>query len=364
MPEDQNKIANENGATADPGEEASAPPPAEETVETPVEETAPPPPERAVVTPAEGTTAPPAPGTTAPPAPGTTAPPAPAPTAPPAPATTTATPADVPSDDADSKGGKGPDGGGTDDNGNGGNGNGDRAPGTTPFDRQKVFTWLTVGQYTILSVLGLASMWFLFTALLGENKGPFLYSLSQPEVARGVITFLIAAATVSIAVLLVMAAIMSGSTNLDERFGLGKEVLTLLIGVLGTIVGFYYGSTKDDLPALRLSPVALSSSTPAIGGSFTLDAIIVGGTSPYTYSIKFNPANIIPDVIDEVSVGPIHHEFTIPTDKGAQPEQTMTFTVEINDSKNENLVYNKDAKQKFVLKAASGTAATTPSPTP
>jgi hypothetical protein len=79
-----------------------------------------------------------------------------------------------------------------------------------------------------------------------------------------------------------MAAIMSsGSKNLDHRFGFGKEVLTLLIGILGTIVGFYYGSAKENATQLTISPVALSSSTPAIGDKFTLDASIIGGTPPW-----------------------------------------------------------------------------------
>ena len=226
-------------------------------------------------------------------------------------------------------------------------------------EREKIFTWLTVGQYSVLGLIGVIIVILLFNGLLGNNTGPFLFALSKPEVARGVITFLVAAGTVSLAVLLVMAAIMSsGSKDLENRFAFGKEVLTLLIGILGTIVGFYYGSAKDDVAPLTLSPVALSAPAPKIGDKFTLDAVVIGGVAPYTYSIKFNPPNIIPDVIDQPSTGPIHHEFTIPTDKGAQAGQVITFTIDVKDAKEQTFTFNKDGKQSITLQPAAAAAAT------
>jgi hypothetical protein len=41
-----------------------------------------------------------------------------------------------------------------------------------------------------------------------------------------------------------------------ERFTLGKEVLTILIGVLGTIVGFYFGSAPIDNNKIPIALVA------------------------------------------------------------------------------------------------------------
>lgn len=233
----------------------------------------------------------------------------------------------------------------------------DQSPPSREAD--KIFTWLTVGQYVVLGAIGLIIVYYLFSGLLGENTGPFLFALSKPDVARGIITFLVAAGTVSLAVLLVMAAIMSsGSKDLGSRFAFGKEVLTLLIGILGTIVGFYYGSAKEEASSLTLSPVAISEPAPMIGDTFTLDALIVGGAPPYTYSIKFNPPSIIPDAIDQESTGSIHHEFTIPTDTGAKVDQTISFTIDVKDANGQSFTYNKDGKQSLTLKAA----AATPSP--
>ncbi len=235
-----------------------------------------------------------------------------------------------------------------------GNGNGQNDQSRPCTEREKIFTWLTVGQYAVLGVIGGIIVYFLFSGLFGNNT--FLFALSKPEVARGVITFLVAAGTVSLAVLLVMAAIMSsGSKDLDHRFAFGKEVLTVLIGILGTIVGFYYGSAKENTAALTLSPVAISEPAPKIGSTFTLDAVIMGGTSPYTYSIKFSDPTIA-DVINQSSAGPIHHEFTIPTTTDAKKVgQDITFTIDVKDAKDQTLTYNKDGKQSIKLQAAGGT---------
>lgn len=66
------------------------------------------------------------------------------------------------------------------------------------------------------------------------------------NVARGLITFLVAIITVAIAIILTLSAVLSDSTDYKERFALGKEILTIFIGVLGTIVGFYFGSAQID----------------------------------------------------------------------------------------------------------------------
>jgi hypothetical protein len=219
---------------------------------------------------------------------------------------------------------------------------------------------LTVGQYAVLAAIGGIIVYYLFKSLFPDNTSVFLYSLSKPEVARGVITFLIAAGTVSLAVLLVMAAIMSsGSKDLDQRFGFGKEVLTLLIGILGTIVGFYYGSAKENVTPLTLSPVALSSSAPAAGEKLTIGALITGGAPPYTYSLRFSDPAKFQDVSDQTSDGPIHHELDVPA---VTANEDITFTIEIKDAKNQSITYNKDGKQKISLKGTTSAATTPTSP--
>ena len=224
---------------------------------------------------------------------------------------------------------------------------------TQPKDRR--FFWLSVGQYVLLGVVGVLFAYFLVYGVVGSD-GKNMERLADPEVARGVITYLVAVATVAIATMLVMAAIMSGGKDLDRRFALGKEVLTLLIGVLGTIIGFYYGSTTKAgtsttgaTTELQVATVKITPEPIQIGKPFNLSTLITGGTPPYTFSIKFDPNVITPPVENQTSnEGRVNRDFNIP--ETAKVETPINFVIEVKDKNNKAFTYNKDGQQKITLK--------------
>jgi hypothetical protein len=100
----------------------------------------------------------------------------------------------------------------------------------------------------IFSVLGIITLLTLLAVLavsLFTHNGP-LEELGNLEIARGLITFLIAFTTVGIALILTISTVVAqDSQENDKRFDRGKQVLTTLIGVLGTIVGFYFAASKE-----------------------------------------------------------------------------------------------------------------------
>lgn len=71
-------------------------------------------------------------------------------------------------------------------------------------------------------------------------RAPIIYKLSEPALARGVITFIICIATIALAFIMVYQAFLGQSD--DTKFRRAREIFTGLMGVLGTIVGFYFGS--------------------------------------------------------------------------------------------------------------------------
>lgn len=123
-------------------------------------------------------------------------------------------------------------------------------------------------QYIPTALFGLLGFIVLGLIVYGitEKDQKFLTNLANKEVARGLITFLVALATVGIAIILAISTLVltEGDAG-DKRFDRGKQVLSVLIGVLGTIVGFYFGaetvSPKQPTPTEQTQTSALKVTT-------------------------------------------------------------------------------------------------------
>ena len=150
------------------------------------------------------------------------------------------------------------------------------------------FLALTYLQYALISVVTLG---FVIVIIFGaaqlfgfwSKEGTILANVKNPdEAARTLITFLVAVSTVAIAFLAILTAMVIRQL---ERFALAKEVLSILVGILGTIVGFYFGTannpanngstTSSPQPSANTSPVnsngtnATPTATPPTGNTNT-----------------------------------------------------------------------------------------------
>ena len=136
---------------------------------------------------------------------------------------------------------------------------------------------------------------------LGLDKGLVLTKMGQVEFARGLITYLFAVVTIGTAVVLVVSALTSDETPANERrFERGKEILSLLLGVFGTIVGFYFGSEvaakgQTEETIVKVAPLRLSAASVASGADFSLTTYVSGGKAPYKYGIGFDKDEIKPE---------------------------------------------------------------------
>jgi hypothetical protein len=108
--------------------------------------------------------------------------------------------------------------------------------------------------------------------------------LRDQAFARGVITFVICMATIALAFILVFLAFFGGTD--DNGFRRAREVFTVLTGILGTIVGFYFGTAGTDTqpPTVNGPRFALLAD-----GQLNVTGHIVGGKGPYKYKLSFDP---------------------------------------------------------------------------
>jgi hypothetical protein len=142
----------------------------------------------------------------------------------------------------------------------------------------------------LIALLILISVFVLIgAAILGWDR--VLTAMSRADFARGLITYLFAVVTIGTAVVLVVSALTTGaSEEHDVRFQRGKEILSLLLGVFGTIVGFYFGSeikgmSSSEVASLRLTAPLLNQESVVGGDSVTVTAAVSGGTPPYRYGL-------------------------------------------------------------------------------
>lgn len=137
------------------------------------------------------------------------------------------------------------------------------------------------------------------------------------EFARGVITFLFAVGTIGSALIIILA-IFTSEKSLEEskeRFYRAKEILTILIGILGTIVGFYFGTTDDQIQtnAVELAEIKITAEEITPGEPFNIISSAKGGFAPYTYSIYLEKGDIIERIVkDQKTEQLIVQEITIP----------------------------------------------------
>ncbi|MBZ5504926.1 MAG: hypothetical protein LAO78_05495 [Acidobacteriia bacterium] len=151
---------------------------------------------------------------------------------------------------------------------------------------------------TIAFGMLLAIVLLIGATTLGLDKGLVLTKMGQVEFARGLITYLFAVVTIGTAVVLVVSALTSDESPANERrFERGKEILSLLLGVFGTIVGFYFGSEvaakgQPGEAIVKIAPLRLNTGSVASGADFTLTTYVSGGKAPYKYGVGFDKDEI------------------------------------------------------------------------
>jgi hypothetical protein len=199
----------------------------------------------------------------------------------------------------------------------------------------------------IFSVLGIITLFTLLAVLavsLFTHNGP-LEELGNLEIARGLITFLIAFTTVGIALILTISTVVTqDSPENDKRFDRGKQVLTTLIGVLGTIVGFYFAGIQGagmSAPTPAITSTVLPSGT--VGAKYTDTQLAEsGGTPPFKWKADGLPKGLLLDESGVLS--------GIPTEQ--VDGKSVKVTVTDKNSKSDT----KELKITIAAAASSGPA--------
>jgi hypothetical protein len=193
----------------------------------------------------------------------------------------------------------------------------------------KLGAWLldNWGAALTIVLIVLAAFWVGSTIL----KNPLiLFDLRDQAYARGVITFLFSIVTLVMAFLLVIQAFTAKGEDKDaeKRFSRAREVFTVLMGVLGTIVGFYFGSAEKAVTDLEVAEIRVVDKQ--------LLSHISGGARPYRYSI------ISSDKDFKTIKNRISEDGWIVETLEQPPKAGTTITVDVRDGKDQKV--SKESK--------------------
>jgi hypothetical protein len=151
---------------------------------------------------------------------------------------------------------------------------------------QRLGFWRFIGEHfgliaLVLSgvIIAIGLVWGIFIS------GTFLSLMAQPDHARGLITFLFSFATIAVVVLVAIAVFWMAPSEVEVRFRNAKDLITILVGVLGTVLGFYFGTASTSGPPLSVAALTVPSSVPA-GGKVNVLAKAAGGVGPYQCEIQ------------------------------------------------------------------------------
>ena len=138
------------------------------------------------------------------------------------------------------------------------------------FQQEHAGFWKQLTANAGLAALIFAGLVIAGTLIYGIFFKPsFLELMAKPDQARGLITFLFSFATIGIIVLVAISVLWMEKSEVEGRFERAKDLITILVGVLGTIIGFYFGtaSTGGSASQASVSPVTVApNSEISVGG--------------------------------------------------------------------------------------------------
>lgn len=153
-------------------------------------------------------------------------------------------------------------------------------------------SWSEVVGLLFLAAFGLIVAGVLVWGVFWHGSA-FIGSIAKADQARGLITFLFSFTTIALFVLIAITTFWMEKDDVEARFAKAKDLLTLMIGIFGTILGFYFGSLANsqgpsNQSELSLTNFGVPSVAVAPGDKTTIGATVTGGKLPLKYDVLFS----------------------------------------------------------------------------
>lgn len=111
--------------------------------------------------------------------------------------------------------------------------------------------------------------------------------LSDVSAARGFITFIFTVGTISLFLVITAATVFDSTSSHKDIYQRSKTILAMLIGIFGTVLGFYFGASDDSGAIGNMIEVGeiefVKQKPDLVNGKFALKTSVSGGEKPYTF---------------------------------------------------------------------------------
>ena len=116
----------------------------------------------------------------------------------------------------------------------------------------------------------------------------YLKLFANVELARGFITLLFTLGVIATFLIVTAAVLFDITAGSREKYERAKTILSMLVGIFGTVLGFYFALVGDDqqengrfeIAALKIDDKELNC------GLIRLEATVINGESPFKYLVQ------------------------------------------------------------------------------
>jgi hypothetical protein len=177
----------------------------------------------------------------------------------------------------------------------------------------------------MIAALALVAFYFIFEQLRESQ-------IRDVEYARGLITVVFTIGSMAIAFIIVTARWWTNAEDANTRFTQAKEIFTLLVGILGTVVGWYFGQQAAARTSARpsIAEVQFAPREAGPGGKVTVTGHVVGGLPPYQIEIEPIGSNSFDPVKD--TSAPATFKETVNLKGDAMATKDLAVRIEVRDS--------------------------------
>ena len=170
-----------------------------------------------------------------------------------------------------------------------------------------------------------------------------LRMMAEVDIARGFITLLFAVGSLSIFLVVTAAVIFDYSNEGQQVYERSKTILSMLLGIFGTVLGYYFGLQDGDAAA-EISIAEVAATIPEASASMNVGATVVGGAPGFDVIVTVREVggNLVPDLTQTFQASKRSIVLDQPIDISSVRGKEISLNIFVTDSQDQTASTSSD----------------------